>query len=80
MSLKDSRVKYQVIQDDFMYQGWYEAYKMSTGEYIMIMTSSDKYCDKMWVKNCIEVLENDREVSLVYANMSLMNEGGDIVK
>lgn len=47
-------------------EGFYNAMKMARGEYIMYMCISDWYSDRDWFKKCVEVLENDSEVSMVH--------------
>ena len=49
-------------------EGFYKAMEMARGEYIMLICISDWYSDRDWFKDCVEILENDSEVSLVYGH------------
>jgi glycosyltransferase involved in cell wall biosynthesis len=59
-------------------EGFRKGFSMASGEYIMIMCVSDKYLSNTWFQRCIEVLNSDREVSLVWGLSVDMNEAGDI--
>lgn len=61
-------------------EGWYKALMMARGEYIMISSVSDKYLDRNWFQKCVEVLDNDPEVSLVYGLAQCMSEDGTLGK
>ncbi|NQT03967.1 MAG: glycosyltransferase [Planctomycetes bacterium] len=57
-------------------EGFYKAMMMSRGEYIMFCCVSDGYLDRDWFGKCVEVLDNDPEVSLVYGLPQCMTEDG----
>ena len=59
-------------------EGFRKGFSMANGEYIMIMCVSDKYLSNTWFQRCIEILDSDREVSLVWGLSVDMNEAGDI--
>lgn len=40
--------------------------KKARGKYIMICMASDGYLNKRWFEKCVDILENDKEVSLVW--------------
>ena len=61
-------------------EGFYKAAEMSRGEYIMFCCVSDKYANRDWFRQCVEVLDNDPEVSLVYGLGQQMTEEGDLGK
>ncbi len=49
-------------------EGLYRAMQMACGEYIMLICISDWYSDSDWFKKCVEVLDNDPEISMVYGH------------
>jgi len=57
-------------------EGFYKALEMSHGEYIMLCCVSDGYLDRNWFSKCVEILDNNPEVSLVYGlAQSIMEDG-----
>ncbi|MHC4664676.1 MAG: glycosyltransferase [Planctomycetota bacterium] len=53
-----------------------KALAMARGEYIMFICVSDEYLDRDWFGKCVEILDNDPEVSLVYGlNQHIMEDG-----
>lgn len=61
-------------------EGFYKAMTMARGEYIMFCCVSDGYLDKDWFKKCVEALDNDSEVSLVYGLSQHMTKDGILGK
>lgn len=61
-------------------EGFYKAMTMACGEYIMLCSVSDGYLDSSWFERCMEVLENDPTVSLVYGLTQQMSEDGRLGK
>ena len=61
-------------------EGFYKALMMSCGEYIMFSCISDGYLDQDWFQKCVEVMDNDSQVSLVYGLAQCMNEDGKLGK
>ena len=61
-------------------EGFYKALKMTRGEYVMFCCVSDGYLDRNWLKKCVDVLDNDPEVSLVYGLAQCMTENGSLGK
>ncbi|MBT8540436.1 glycosyltransferase family 2 protein [Polynucleobacter paneuropaeus] len=59
-------------------EGFRKGFVMANGEYIMIMCVSDKYLSNTWFQRCVETLDSDNEVSLVWGLSVDMNEVGDI--
>jgi glycosyltransferase involved in cell wall biosynthesis len=60
--------------------GYVEAFKkglaMSRGEYIMNCSISDGYLDKNWFQKCVDMLDKDDEVSLVWGLQQYKNKEG----
>lgn len=61
-------------------EGFYKAMTMSYGEYIMFCCVSDGYLDKNWFQKCVDVLDNNPDVSLVYGLPQNIKEDGSIKK
>ncbi|MBL7145643.1 MAG: glycosyltransferase [Phycisphaerae bacterium] len=61
-------------------EGFYKAMMMSKGQYIMLSCISDGYQDKNWMQRCVDILDNDPEVSLVYGTPQRMSEDGKLGK
>lgn len=64
--------------------GFHEAFRkglaMVRGDYIMLCCISDGYLDKDWFKKCVDALDNDREISLVWGNLRYMTEEGQLTE
>ncbi len=60
-------------------EGFYKAMEMARGEYIMFICTSDGYLDRDWFKKCVQVLDNDPEVSMVYGHGKPINEDGELL-
>jgi len=61
-------------------EGFYKALQMARGQYIMLCCISDGYLDEDWFQKCVDILDNDPEVSLVYGLAQAMNEDGTFGK
>lgn len=55
-----------------------KGFKMAKGKYIMITTSTDIYFAPTWFQRCMEVLDNDTEVSCVWGSGVYLNEQKDV--
>lgn len=64
--------------------GYHEAIlkglKMARGKYIFICVVSDGYVNRNWFKKCVEILESDPEVSLVWGFPQWMSEQGKLTQ
>ncbi len=60
-------------------EGFYKAMTMARGEYIMLFCISDRYSDRDWFKKCVEVLDNDPELSMVYGHGKAVTKNGEII-
>lgn len=59
-------------------EGFHKASEMSRGEFIMLCCVSDGYSDRDWFRRCVEVLDDDPEVSLIYGIPQCMKEDGTL--
>jgi glycosyltransferase involved in cell wall biosynthesis len=64
--------------DDGYLDAFRNGLRMAVGEYIMQCCVSDGYADRDWFKKCIEVLDADHEVSLVWGFPQYMTEDGTL--
>ncbi|MBU1086376.1 MAG: glycosyltransferase [Candidatus Omnitrophica bacterium] len=51
---------------------------MAKGEYVMMCCVSDGYLDKKWLKRCVEILDQNPEISLVWGIDQNMLEDGTL--
>ncbi|NJN69462.1 MAG: glycosyltransferase [Nitrospira sp.] len=66
-------------QDDHVVEAYQKALAMARGRYIIQCCVSDGFLDRNWFKKCVEVLEKDDEVSLVWGFAQTMSEDGDLL-
>lgn len=57
-------------------EAYREAFTMSHGKYIFQCCISDGYLDPDWISTCVDTLENNPEISLVYGLPQYLNEDG----
>ena len=66
--------------DSSALEGFLKAVQMARGKYIMTMSVSDKYMSHTWFRRCVEVLDADIDISMVWGIGAEMNEEGDIIQ
>jgi len=59
-------------------EAFHKGFTLARGDYIMVMCVSDIYLSRTWFRRCVEVLDADLEVSLVWGLAGSMNDDGDI--
>ncbi len=64
--------------DESPNDGFRKGFAIARGDYIMVMCVSDKYLSPTWFRRCVEALDADPEVSLVWGVAVNMNMDGDI--
>lgn len=65
--------------DENMVDAYQKGLAIARGEYIIQCCVSDGFLDPHWFRKCVEVLEKDGEVSLVWAFPQYMSEDGDLL-
>jgi len=65
--------------DEGPYHAIHKAAAVARGEFLVEMCFSDGYLDKDWFAKCIEVMDNDKEVSLVWGIPFQMTEEGKLL-
>jgi glycosyltransferase involved in cell wall biosynthesis len=76
---RDPRLRWISEPDGSPEEGFRKAIDMARGEYIMLTCVSDGYLSKTWFQRCADVLDNDRETSLVWGVSANMSEEGDLI-
>lgn len=74
----EPRLRWISEPDNDANEGFHKAISMSSGEYIMPCCVSDGYLSRNWFQECVEILGNDQEVSLVYGFPQTMMEDGSL--
>jgi glycosyltransferase involved in cell wall biosynthesis len=49
---------------------------LAKGEYVLMPCVSDGYVNENWIRDCVDVLDNDQEVSLVWGLPQYLSEDG----
>lgn len=75
-SQKDSRIRWISEKDSGYLEALRKGLKIAQGKYIMNCSISDGYLDKKWLQKCVNVLDDDEEVSLVWGLQQYKNENG----
>lgn len=65
--------------DHHIIDAYQKALAMARGRYIIQCCVSDGFLDPNWFRKCVEVLEKDDEVSLVWGFAQTMSEDGDLL-
>ncbi len=66
-------------RDDHVVEAYEKAFAMARGRYIIQCCVSDGFLDPNWFKKCVEVLDKDDGVSLVWGFAQTMSEEGDLL-
>lgn len=66
-------------RDDHVVEAYRKALAMARGRYIIQCCVSDGFLDLNWFKKCVDILEKDDEVSLVWGFAQTMSEEGDLL-
>lgn len=76
---KYPRVRWISEPDRGAYEAWCKGLAMAQGEYVMPCCVSDGYLDRSWFRKCLEIMDADREVSLVWGLTQAMAESGKLL-
>jgi glycosyltransferase involved in cell wall biosynthesis len=58
---------------------WRKGFAMARGKYIIQCCVSDGFLDMRWFRKCVDVLDNDEDISLVWALPQSASEDGDLL-
>lgn len=64
--------------DEGSYHAFIKGFDRSCGEYLMGLPSSDGYLDDDWLRLCVDALDSDSEVSLVWGIPASCTEDGKV--
>jgi glycosyltransferase involved in cell wall biosynthesis len=65
--------------DRHVVEAYQKAFAMARGQYVIQCCVSDGFLDPNWFRRCVEILEKDEEVSLVWGFAQTMSEEGDLL-
>lgn len=71
-------VRVFVQKDESIFEALDRALRVSRGENIMTLCASDGYLDRDWLHTCVQVLDRDVEVSLVWGIQAHVDEEGQL--
>lgn len=74
---KYPHIRYISEKDNGIAEGFHKAFQMSKGDYIMQMSVSDCYKSKDWFAECVKVLDENKDVSLVWGSGEIIDEKGN---
>lgn len=74
------QIKWVSEKDSGYAQAIIKGVVMAQGDYVMQCCISDGYLDKDWFKKCVDALDNDREISLVWGNIQHITEEGQLTE
>ncbi|UCF92599.1 MAG: glycosyltransferase [Desulfobacterales bacterium] len=74
----ERRLRWISEADDSQIEGLHKALALARGDYVMFMPISDVYLEPTWFEQCVEVLDHDRQISLVHGNVLHMGDDGAI--
>lgn len=66
-------------RDEHIVEAYAKGFAMARGRYIVQCCVSDGFLDPNWFSKCVDVLEKDDEVSLVWGFAQNMSEEGDLL-
>ena len=66
-------------RDEHVVEAYQKALSMARGRYIIQCCVSDGFLDLNWFKKCVDTLEKNDEVSLVWGFAQTMSEEGDLL-
>ncbi len=77
---KSDGIKWLSEPDKGVLDAFLKGLRMSKGKYVMLCQSSDMYIDPNWIQKCVEVLEREPEVSLVWGGLTTANQAGELIE
>ena len=72
----EPRLRWISEPDNDANEGFYKALTMARGEYVMLCPISDGYLSRNWFARCADILDNNKNISLVYGmTLELFEDG-----
>jgi glycosyltransferase involved in cell wall biosynthesis len=75
---EEPRLRWISEPDSSVIEGFQKALTMTRGEYLMCLPISDCYASKNWFQKCVNIFDNNLEVSLIHGFCQLMMEDGSL--
>jgi glycosyltransferase involved in cell wall biosynthesis len=66
--------------DNSASEGFHKVLQMCRGEYLFQCCVSDGFLDKEWFQTCVDILDKDPDISMVYGFPQYMSEDGHLGK
>ena len=73
----DSRIKFYVKPGININDGFIEAFRNTSGKYVMCLPISDCYHTRSWFSKCVKIFDDDINISLVHAISIHQDDTGD---
>ena len=77
---KSDGIKWLSEPDKGVLDAFLKGLRMSKGKFVMLCQSSDMYIDPNWIQECVEVLEREPQVSLVWGGLTTANQAGELIE
>ena len=78
--LAHPNIRLHVEPDEGVSHAWDKAMRLARGDYLLLLCGQDGYHDPDWLKTCVDTMDGDGEVSLVWGVPAhLLGEGGELV-
>jgi len=79
-SFKHPNIKIYIEKDEGPFHAITNGFKKARGDYFMSTTGTDGYIDNNWFRTCVDILELDITISLVWGIPANCSEDGKVVK
>lgn len=77
---KYPKIRWISEPDSSATEGFHKALRMCRGDYIFQCCISDGFLDKQWFETCVNILDSNQDVSMVYGFPQYMDEDGHLGK
>jgi glycosyltransferase involved in cell wall biosynthesis len=77
---KYPKIRWVSEPDSSAAEGFHKALQMCRGDYIFQCCISDGFLDKQWFETCVNILDSNQDISMVYGLPQYMSEDGHLGK
>ena len=67
-------------KDRGMWDGYFKGLRISKAKYILTCFSSDMFIDPNWVQNCVDAMEDDSKISMIWGGVATANVSGELIE
>ena len=71
-------IRWMSEPDSSAAEGFHKALRMCRGEYLFQCCVSDGFLDRKWFETCVDILDKDPDISMVYGFPQYMSEDGHL--